>query len=102
MPVSGSQKVLAGIDLEKLNNLELPEALLFVNPSNDDNKVPFFVAIRTEEIFVKRYPTGERYIIPRRDYKEVEFWHGGEQIDSPTASRLWREHEQNPQKGVKK
>ncbi len=61
--------------------------MLFVNPTQSPDRVPFFVFSKISGYSVKRYGI-ERYIIPDKPYLEIEFWNDGEQLTREQAQNL--------------
>jgi hypothetical protein len=100
-PYLAVKNYMSGIDLSKIDGDKFPNALLFQNPTQDETRVPFFVAVRILDYEISRPMPGKRFIHPRRDYQEIEYWWGGEKIDEHVAAELMREHFNNPKKGVK-
>jgi hypothetical protein len=69
-------------------NTEDNSKLLFVNPTLDPNRVPFFVFYRITGYQVNRHGQGKRYLIAKKPYLEVEFWNDGEKITREQAMEL--------------
>jgi hypothetical protein len=70
------------IKKEKFDNFE------FVNPTQGNDKVPFFCFIKIRGFRLRVYSPAERYIIPDKPYLQIEFWNNGEQISEEDALRL--------------
>ncbi len=64
---------------------------IFINPTQDSNRVPFFVFSRVSKIEIRRQGIGKRLIIPIKPYMEVEFWNDGERITEQQAEILMKE-----------
>ena len=89
------------IDLSNVDMGDFPEHMFFQDPTQDDIRVPFFVAIHVRSFTVSRPRLGERYLHPDKNFLAVEYWNEGEQIDELTAAKLFKEHQENPKSGVK-
>lgn len=66
-------------DINSINTDDL-EHIIFVDPTQDDNRVPFFCFIKISGFNIRRSGTN-RYIYPVKPYLQHEFWNNGEQIN---------------------
>lgn len=83
---------LKRLDMKNVDPSKFDDALFFQDPTQDDNRVPFFVAIHIKGFTVSRPEPGRRYLHPFREYLAVEFWNEGIQIDKVTVEQLTRNH----------
>lgn len=65
--------------------------MVFHNPTQSQDRVPFFVFSKITGYAVKRDGIN-RYIKPHRPYLEVEFWNDGMKISEEEAVRLAKEN----------
>lgn len=78
------KKTVDDIQAEKFDNHGY---IVFVNPTQSKERVPFFAFCRISGYEVSRSPRG-RFIIPKKPYLEVELWNDGEQITKQKAKEL--------------
>jgi hypothetical protein len=100
-PYLAISKYQARIDLLNVREGDFPDTLMFQNPTQDDERVPFFVAVKIRSFKVTRPRLGERYLHPDRDYLDLEYWNDGKMITELEAAELYEQHIQNPKKGIK-
>jgi hypothetical protein len=67
------------VDLSKLKS-KLDKEVIFFDPTQSDERVPFFVFSKIKSYTVTRNGI-YRYIIPEKPYLEVEYWNDGAQVD---------------------
>lgn len=89
------------IDLKNVDPEDFPDRIFFQDPTQDDIRVPFFVAVHIRSFTVSRPEPGKRYIHPDKNYLAVEFWNDGVEINREEAVRLMHEHHKNPKSGIK-
>lgn len=89
------------IDMANVKEGDFDGAMIFVDPTQDDNRVPFFVAVHITGYILRQYSISERYIVPNKPYLEVRLWNEGRLITDAEAEKLYREHISNPKNGVK-
>lgn len=87
--------------MDVIKRKDLPDHMVYSDPTLDDIRVPFFVAVHVRSFTVSRKGPGQRFLHPDKNYLAVEYWNEGVQIDENEALKLFREHEQNPKSGVK-
>lgn len=63
------------------------DGMAFVNITQTQDRVPFFVFCRISGYNVSRRSI-ERYIVPVKPYLDVEFWNDGEKITKEQAQKL--------------
>lgn len=68
------------------------DELLLQDPTQSEERVPFFVAVNVKRYKVSRPGLGQRYLQPDRDYLAIELWNNGEQIHRDEALELFRAH----------
>lgn len=73
----------------KLNFDKLPEGI-FVDPTVDPNRVPFFVFIKISDFTVIRPTPVQRYLKPVKPYLGIEYWNNGEKITEQFAQELYK------------
>ena len=82
-----TQYIAKGIsDKEKAVLLE-DEKLVLMNPTLDDNRLQYFVFVKTNDYSVSRR-NNERYIYPERPYLAIEYWRDGKQLTVSQVKKL--------------
>jgi hypothetical protein len=75
-------EITAGNFTEDVN-----KQIVFLNPTQTQDRVPFFVFTKIKGYAVKRSGIN-RYIIPQRPYLETEFWNDGVQLTHEQMVKL--------------
>lgn len=78
----------AKTDVDALQNQEKFDNAYFINPTQSQDRVPYFVFSKISGYTVKRPRFGERYIYPDKPYLEQEFWNGGKQLSDDQVAIL--------------
>jgi hypothetical protein len=81
------KKTIDDIDAGNFTVDDDTKKMIFVNPTQSQDRVPFFVFNKIKGFDVQRRGI-QRYIKPHRPYLEVEFWNDGEQITKEQAIKL--------------
>jgi hypothetical protein len=83
------------IDIEKLGTLKFDggEGYGFVNMTQSDERVPFFVFSKVKKYEVTRRGFN-KYLIPEKPFLEIEYWTEGEQISKEEAGVLFKRWQQ--------
>ncbi len=89
------------IDMSNVDVSEFEDSMFFQDPTQDEERVPFFVAVHVTGFRVSRPEPGKRYLHPNRDYRAVEFWNDGKEITREEAVELLKENQKNPKSGIK-
>lgn len=87
--VYNGKQTIDDIDAGKFDDDD-DKRMVFVNPTQSLDRVPFFVFSKITGYEVQRRGI-HRYIKPKRPYLEVEFWNDGEKISEEEAERLVKE-----------
>jgi hypothetical protein len=90
------------MDFERALKLEMPDhAIATMDPTQDESRVPFFVAVKVSGYRILTPSPTRRYLKPHRPYLQVQFWNDGEQITDQEANLLILQNQLNPKKGVR-
>jgi hypothetical protein len=84
------KKTIDDIDAGNFTVDDDTKKMIFVNPTQSQDRVPFFVFNKITGYDVQRRGIA-RYIKPHKPYVEVEFWNDGEQITKEQAVKLTQE-----------
>lgn len=85
--VYNGKSTMSDIDAGKFTVDDGTQQMIFVNPTQYQDRVPFFVFNKITGYDVQRRGI-QRYIKPHKPYVEVEFWNDGEQITKDQAIEL--------------
>jgi len=84
---------------------DVPEGrvLAFVNPTQDQNRVPFFAFVKVGSYKVRLREPVTKIVVPEKPYLEEEFWNDGVRIpnDNPDVVRIVEESKTDQQQTVK-
>ncbi|RYC66309.1 hypothetical protein [Spirosoma sordidisoli] len=92
-PYLAVSKYMRRLDPRTVNPQDLPEHVLFADPTQSDERVPFFVAVQVRGYTVLRPRLGQRYLRPLRPYVDVQYWNDGQRLTQAYALKLLRDHE---------
>jgi hypothetical protein len=63
------------------------EKLVLINPTLDNNRLPYFVFIKIESYSIVRKFT-DRYIYPKRPYLKIEYWKDGNRLSEKEVNKI--------------
>ncbi len=76
------------LEVDKLDLREFDDMMLFQDPTQSGDKVPFFTCVQINGFTMVRPDPATRYVKPYRPYLKIEYWTDGEQITEKRANQI--------------
>lgn len=98
-PYLAVSKFQKRLDSDKLDQSRFEDTFIFQDPTQDDARVPFFVAIQISGLTVIRRPPHHRVLIANKPYLDIQYWNNGRRLSTDEMLLLmdqWLEKQQQP------